>query len=101
MDKNVEASPHRLIPVIETIGGNEKPIGALAKAAPSSVSHDAMREAVQALFQLWPKDEMGPSDGPESAHRVGYNAAIENVLDALVAQADADAVKPFQARVLA
>ena len=89
MDKNVEAVPQRLTPVIGTIGENDKPSPVPTKAEQAPMSNDAMRDAVQALFQPWPKDEMGPSDEPESQYRLGYNTAVEDVLDALAAQADA------------
>jgi hypothetical protein len=51
-------------------------------ASPVAVS-DGVNAAVKELFMQWPNDEMGPSDEPDSVHRMGYNAAIEDVLEIL------------------
>lgn len=40
-------------------------------------------DAIRALFIENPPGELGPSDEPDSVHRLGYNSAIEDALDAV------------------
>lgn len=52
----------------------------------------ALTDLVRALFRPWPKDELGPTDEPESQYRLGYNTAIEDALEAIASCNGDDAI---------
>ncbi|HDR9163635.1 TPA: hypothetical protein QDB28_004039 [Burkholderia vietnamiensis] len=58
-----------------------QPPSADAAAAPAD-ERAALVERVLGMFEAWPKDELGPTDEPESQYRFGYNTALEDVLTA-------------------
>ncbi|MBM2769878.1 hypothetical protein [Burkholderia anthina] len=63
------------------VWGGDEP-SADAAAAPAD-ERAALVERVLGMFEAWPKDELGPTDEPESQYRFGYNTALEDVLTAL------------------
>jgi hypothetical protein len=68
--------------LVATAFGDSRLVQVLQPPAPATAPA-ALTARVQALFQPWPKDELGPTDEPESQYQFGYNTALEDVMDLL------------------